>query len=140
MSDRVSLAMTTQHDQQAAQRSSMIILCGHARLPQNLGTPFGTSVTSVEVAIDPATSEIVDASFFPTLALTGKLIHSILVGRRLSDGPDGPDGPTEAIQQRLICASQRALITAVLNIYEAFGRWRSGEEGTQPPEPASPAS
>ncbi len=117
-----------------------MIFTGHARLPQALGGRFGSTVVSVEVEVDPASGQIVDASCYPVPQLTERLVRSILCGRNLQDGLDAA---VLELQRRYICPSQRAIATAVTNVYETYVRWKTAAPATPVParrvaESASP--
>lgn len=112
-----------------------IVFVGHARLPQALGSQGAPTVVSVEVEVDVATRQIVDASCSPVPHLGERMVRDMLLGRNLDDGLDAV--ATE-LQHRYISPSQRALSTAICNVYESYARWLTGRRPAAAETPASP--
>ena len=110
--------------------TSTVVFVGHARLPQGLG--FASAIVTIEVEVDPATGEIIDATCYPASRLAERLVGSILRGRNLQDGLDAS---AEELLRRYIGPSQRALATAVANVYETYVRWKSATHGPASSDP-----
>lgn len=112
--------------------TSTVVFAGHARLPQGSGERLASAVVTVEAEVDTATGEIVDATCYPASRLAERLVRSILRGRNLQDGLDAS---AEELLRRYISPSQRALATAVANVYETYVRWKTATHGPASSDP-----
>ena len=101
-----------------------VIFVGHARLPQSLARD-ASPVVSVELEADVESGAIVGVGTQAVAELAGRLVAEVLRGRNINDSPFEA---VEEIRRRYICPSQKALSTAVLNAFEAYGRYRQGAE------------
>ena len=101
-----------------------VIFVGHARLPQSLARD-ASPVVSVELEADVESGAIVGVGTKAVAELAGRLVAEVLRGRNINDSPFEA---VEEIRRRYICPSQKALSTAVLNAFEAYGRYRQGAE------------
>ncbi len=104
----------------AARAASTVIFVGHARLPQSLAPREASPVISVEMEVNLTSGEIVSTAVRAVPELAGRLVAGLLQGRNINESPVEV---TEAIRRRYVCPSQKALSTAVLNAYEAYGRY-----------------
>ena len=102
-----------------------VIFVGHARLPQSLAPRDASPVVSVELEADVESGAIVGVGTKAVAELAGRLVAEVLRGRNINDSPFEA---VEEIRRRYICPSQKALSTAVLNAFEAYGRYRQGAE------------
>ncbi len=101
-----------------------VIFVGHARLPQSLAPRDASPVISVEMEVDVTSGEIVAVAARAVPELAGRLVAELLRGRNINDSPLAV---LEEIRRRYVCPSQKALATAVLNAFEAYGRYRQLE-------------
>ena len=101
-----------------------VIFVGHARLPQSLAPRDASPVVTVEIEADVASGTIVAVAARAVPELGARLLADLLKGRSVNDSPLGV---AEEIHQRYVCPSQKAMMTAVLNAFEAYHRYRQSE-------------
>ena len=110
----------------ALKAAGTVVFVGHARLPQSLAPRDASPVVSVELEANVDSGAIVGVGTKAVAELAGRLVAEVLKGRNINDSPFEA---VEEIRRRYICPSQKALSTAVLNAFEAYGRYR--QAGTE---------
>ncbi len=87
-----------------------MIFTGFSKLPANAGLLHSPTSLAIELEVDPYDMRIVDAACTCIPALGQKLLTTLMVGRKITEGFDDV---INAIRERYLSVTQRALIAAI---------------------------
>ncbi len=120
MTQRPQAAPRLASEIRRSEDTGAVVFVGQARLPQALGGPGGSTAFTVEAEVDLSSGHIVDVLCYPASEICQRLVRATPMGRDLRGGLD--DAATE-IQRRYVGPAQRAIATAISNVYETYARW-----------------
>ena len=95
-----------------------IILSGQARLPKNLSAE---EVIQIIIEMNPDTDEIIDVSCSPCSSVIDKFLRKLMTGKSMESGPADL---LEAIENRFHHRSQKAILTALRDLFREYREYR----------------